>query len=171
MLENIMSIRKVAYGVNRSDRDFRNLGVPIDKIFIDNKMTGEEEKRAMFAAIDEGVVVVVLSMGDFGKGAGAKRFKDAILAKGATIEGPDDRDDPLPRKSGRRGIGFTPEQVDWACALWLDPLRSERSVLARIKTETEIEANRDQMNYLCRRKPKLKASKAIARAEQWGRLS
>lgn len=163
MLARGMSINKVAYGVNRSDKDFRNLGVPVGKIFIDNRQTGEEEKRALFAALREGVVVVVLSMGDLGKGAGAKRFKDAILKTGATIEGPDDRDDPLPKKAGRRGIGFTPEQVDWACAMWLDPLRSENSVLIRVKDETGIEANRHQMNYLCRRKPKLKASKARAK--------
>lgn len=161
-----MERKRIAYGVNRRDKDFRLLGVPLDKIFIDNNLTDGEEKRAMVATCRDDVTVVVLSMGDFGKGAGAKRFKDAILATGAIIEGPDDRDDPLPKKTGPRGLGFTDEQVDWACALWLDPLRSERSVLARIKDETEIEANRDQMNYLCRRKPKLKAAKEKAKKKK-----
>lgn len=154
-----MTLNRIAYGYKRRDRDFDGLAITPGKHFIDNNNTAYMERRAMLSACRPDVVVVVLSMGDFGKGAGAKRVKDAILATGAAIEGPDDRVSPLPSKAGRKGVGFTEDQLKWACALWLDPMRSEKSVLERVFSETGIVANRDQMNYICRRKPKKEAAK------------
>ncbi len=148
--------------ITRSDKDFAGLDILKDRIFIDNDATGLKERDAMKACLRSGMTVVVLEMSDLGGGAGQAKVKRAIESAGAKIEGPDDRPKlEAPRKpSGRRAaVKLTPEQEQWACALWLDEYMTESHVLRRIETETGHAVDRNRMNYLCRTKPKLQAKK------------
>ena len=146
--------RRIAYGYNRSDKQFADSRISGDKYFIDNDKTGREELMAALMAVRPGVVVVVIQLSDFGKGAKAKNVKAEIEANGGIIEV---IGTAAPKAKGRGSeIGFNDEELQWACELWNNPLRDKANVLARIWAKTGQQPDRHQMNYLCRRKEKRK---------------
>lgn len=141
---------RIAYGYNRSEKQFSEHDIFVDKFFIDNDGTGRKELEDLFKAVKAGVTVVVLQKKDFGNGARAKQVQTEIEALGATVEIATDG-----KSTGRdTSVNFTDDQLKWACALWNDRKRDKGVVLRRITEKTGQTVDRHQMNYLCRRKQK-----------------
>lgn len=144
--------KRLAYGYNRSDKQFSGCRISPNKYFIDNARTNRRELEDAMLTVREGVVVVVMKLSDFGSGARAKQVREYIEEQGGSIEVIGESAQKLGR--GRKtNVKFTDDELDWACALWNSPLREKSAVLARIQAKTGQAPNRDQMNYLCRRKP------------------
>lgn len=135
---------RIAYGFKRSDRDFREHNVDLDRVFIDNPATEKEELRAVLAAVRPGVTVVVLQTGDFGPGAKATQVCREIESRGGKVEVPE----KVVGVRGRKPKGvMSAKDERWARGLWLDPALTKSHVLKRIQKRTGITFTRDQLNY------------------------
>jgi hypothetical protein len=164
---------RIAYGVNRHEKDFDCLDIDPEMIAIDNKETLENERKVLGSWLrefqrrgTENVVVVILHDGDLGRGAGAAQFRKMITDTGATIEGPKDRPS-TPKPRGRRvKPHLTDEQEQKVCALWNGGGFKQATLIARVKKEYGVELNRDQLNYICKRKPKQRAEAAKRKAKK-----
>ena len=135
---------RIAYGFNRSDRDFRTLDITGAKYFIDNDKTDREELRSVLVACREGVTVVVLQVSDFGPGAKAKQIVKEIEATGATVEV---AEKPVAKRGAPLKGEMSEADEKWAKALWLDKSRTKTVVLERINERTGQQFTRDQLNY------------------------
>ena len=135
---------RIAYGFNRRDRDFRDFDIAENKFFIDNDKTDREELRAALVFCEEGVVVVVMALGDFGPGAKARQIVQEIEAKGATVEV---AEKPVAKRGAPLKGEMSEADEKWAKALWLDKSRTKATVLARINDRTGQQFTRDQLNY------------------------
>lgn len=162
---------RIGYGVNRHEREFDGLGIETGMIAIDNKDTLETERKVLRNWIREykrrgikEITVVILDKGDLGIGQGAAKFRKEIIDDGATIEDPTDRPS-TPKKRGRPAKPLlTEEQEQRVCALWNGGGFKEKTVIARVKQEYGIELDRDQLNYICKRRPKRRAEAAKRKA-------
>lgn len=161
---------RIAYGVNRHEKDFDGLDIEPDMIAIDNKETFETERQVLGTWLrelkrrgTENVVVVILDNGDLGRGAGAAQFRKMITDTGATIEGPKDRA-PTGKKGRPENPLLTDEQQQKICALWNSGNFHERTVINRVKKEYGITLTRDNLNYYCKTKPKRRAEAAKRKA-------
>jgi len=162
---------RIAYGVNRHEKDFDGLDIEPEMFAIDNKNTFEDERQVLGTWLrefqrrgTENVVVVILHDGDLGRGAGAAQFRKMITDTGATIEGPKDRQS-TPKPRGRRPKPhLTEEQEQKVCALWNGGGFKQSTIIARVKKEYGVTLDTDQLNYICKRKPKQRAEAAKKRA-------
>lgn len=134
-------IRK-AYGMNRTESQFKKLDIFPKKFFIDNKSSGLQERLDLMLTLREGDTVVVLSLADFGSGTSQTKAVNAIEAKGAKIEvagGP-------VAKLGRPGsVKWKKSDLDTALEYW--GVLPEKEALAAIKRDFKIETDRNHMNY------------------------
>lgn len=164
---------RIAYGVNRHENDFDGLDIEPEMFAIDNKDTLENERQVLGTWLreferrkTENVVVVILHDGDLGRGAGAAAFRKMITDTGATIEGPKNRP-TVPKQRGRRvEPHLTEEQEQKVCALWNGGGFKQTTLIARVKKEYGVELNRDQLNYICKRKPKQRAAAAAKKKQK-----
>lgn len=164
---------RIAYGVNRKEKDFDDLDIDPDMFAIDNKDTLENERQVLGTWLrefqrrkTENVVVVILHDGDLGRGVGAAQFRKMITDTGATIEGPKDRPS-TPKPRGRRVKPLlTEDQEQKVCALWNGGGLQKKTIIARVKKEYGVELDRHQLNNICVRKPKLRAEAARRKAEK-----
>jgi hypothetical protein len=157
---------RIAYGVNRHEKDFDGLDIDPDMFAIDSKETFELERQVLGSWLrefqrreTENVVVVILDNGDLGRGAGAAQFRKMITDTGATIEGPKDRE-PTGKKGRPENPHLTEDEEQKVCALWNSGNFREKTIIARVKKQYGVELNRDQLNYICKRKPKRQAAAA-----------
>lgn len=135
---------RIAYGYLRSDRDFKSFNITDNKIFIDNENTDREELRAALVACREGMTLVVLQVSDFGPGAKAKQIREAMEAKGVTLEVPVAE----PKKRGRKLRGeISTADEKWARAIFMDLHRTRTSAVKRINDRTGLELTYDQLYY------------------------
>jgi hypothetical protein len=157
---------RIAYGYNRHEKDFDGLDIDPDMFTLDDKKTFEDQRQVLGAWLrefqrrkTEGVVVVILDNGDLGRGAGAAQFRKMITDTGATIEGPKDR--PSAGSKGRpERPHLTEDQEQKVCALWNGNNFRQSTLISIIKRDYGVELNRDQLNYICKRKPARKAAAA-----------
>lgn len=158
---------RIAYGYNRSEKDFDGFDIDPDMFTIDKKDTFEDERQVLGSWIREykrsgveNVTVVILDNGDLGIGAGAAKFCKMIIDDGATIEGPNDR--PSNAKKGRPEYPkLSPDDEHQICALRNSGNFKDKTLIARVKKEYGILLNRAQFNYICKRKLKREVEKAV----------
>lgn len=142
-------IMNIAYGYNRKPKDFKNLDITDDKFFLDNDLSGSQERLDMLMAIREGDTVVLLSMADLGKGQSQNKAVAAIEATGATIKVHD-----AVVKKGKSG---RPQTVTFASDADLEKALSywrslpEKDALALIERDFKVFPDRNRMNYLNRK--------------------
>jgi hypothetical protein len=145
---------KIAYGMNRTEKQFRAAGVEADKFYLDNKMTGMRERLDMIVAAAKGVTVVVLSLADFGTGKAQQKAVRSIKATGATLEV---AGDGLPASVGGRPSGTewpSDEVLDRALIIW-DALPAPQA-LALIEKDLGVVTNRNHMNHQRRKRARAK---------------
>ena len=160
---------RIAYGVNRHEKEWDGLDIDPDMFAIDDKTTFELQRQVLGTWLrefqrreTENVVVVILDNGDLGRGAGAAQFRKMITDTGATIEGPKDRA-PTGKKGRPEKPHLTEEQEQAVCALWNSGNYREKTIINRVRKEHGVTLNRDQLNYICKRKPKQRAAAAAKR--------
>ena len=140
---------RAAYGYNRKEKDFANLNISDGKIWIDNKLTGLEQRMDMLLSIREGVTVVLLSMADLGKGKSQLKAIAAIEATGATIE--------FQEVAAPKGVMGRPKTVEFASdadlqkALQIWDMLPAKEALALIGKQFDVWPDRNRMNYLKRK--------------------
>lgn len=145
---------KIAYGMNRTEKQFRAAGVEADKFYLDNKMSGMRERLDMMIAAGKGVTVVVLSLADFGTGKAQQKAIRAVKATGAALEV---AGDGLPASVGGR-----PSSTEWpsdealtrALVIW-DALPAPQA-LALIEKDLGVVTNRNHMNHQRRKRARAK---------------
>lgn len=148
---------RIAFGLNRREKEFSGLDIYPGKFFIDTKESGQLEREAMLHTVKKGVTVVVLSMADLGRGAGQVSIVKAIESAGGSIEvreAPKLASQPLPEK------GLTDAQEAEICRVWGNKALSEETRLIRIKEFMGHEIAKAQVYYICVTKLKRAAAKA-----------
>lgn len=89
---------RIAYGYNRDPKALAKLGC--DRVYSDNDKTKRLDRGYMIdkAGIKSGDVVVVIALGDLGRGKEATKIANMITAQGGSVEV---EPDEIPRKRGR----------------------------------------------------------------------
>ncbi|MGL4490531.1 MAG: hypothetical protein ACRCU5_13925 [Rhizobiaceae bacterium] len=142
---------KIAYGLNRREKDFAGLEIVTGKYFIDTDTTDQSEREAMLHCVSNGVTVVVLSMVDLGRGAGQVSIVKAIDAAGGKVLLVEGRDGPPATLAEK---GFTADQEAQMCRLWGNKALSEATRLVRIQEAFGHPVGKAQVYYICVTKPK-----------------
>lgn len=148
---------KIAYGLNRREKEFAGMDIYPGKFFIDTKESGQAEREAMLLCVKPGVTVVVLSMADLGRGAGQVSIVKAIEAAGGTVEAREPLRPvsvPLPEK------GLASEQEAEICRIWCNKALSEETRLIRIREFLGRDIAKAQVYYICVTKKKRLVEKA-----------
>lgn len=148
---------KIAYGMNRTEKQFRAAGVEADKFYLDNKMSGMRERLDMMIAAGKGVTVIVLSLADFGTGKAQQKAIRSIKATGAALEV---AGDGLPASVGGRPSGTewpSDEALTRALVIW-DALPAPQA-LALIEKDLGVVMNRNHMNHQRRKRARAKLAK------------
>lgn len=141
---------KVAYGMNRTRKEMDAAGVKAEKYFLDNKVSGMQERLDLVHAVKKGVTVVVLSMADFGKGMAQRKIVKAIEKAGGKIEV---MEDGSPAAVGGRPLGVrwpSDEALKDALVIW-DALPAKEA-LAMIEKRHGVKADRNHMNHQRRKR-------------------
>lgn len=153
-----MVFMKIAYGLNRREKQFVGLDIVPGKYFIDTDETKQSEREAMLRCVVDGVTVVVLSMADLGRGAGQASIVKAIEEAGGKVLLVEGRDGPL---SPLVSKGLTPEQEEQMCRLWGNKALSEATRLVRIQEAFGKPIGKAQVYYVCVTKKKRNKSTEI----------
>ena len=148
----------IAYGMNRTEKQFSAAGVKADKFYLDNSMSGMRERLDMIlVACNKKATIVVLSLSDFGTGKAQRRAIRSIEDTGAKIEV---AGDGLPASVGGR-----PSGTEWPSAAALeralvifDALPSPQA-LAMIEKDLGVKTNRNHMNHQRRKRARAKLAK------------
>jgi hypothetical protein len=148
---------KIAYAMNRTEKQLRAAGVVADKYYLDNDHSGLQERLDMILAIAPGVTIEVVSMADFGRGRAQLKAVKAIEDAGGKI---------LVRDAGApAGFGGRPPSTEWpseaaltdALIIW-DALPAPEA-LALIKRKHGVDTNRNHMNHQRRKRARAKLAK------------
>ena len=77
---------RIGYGYERAESLFKDLGC--EDVFIDTEKTHRTERAALFDSgrLREGDTLVLLALGDFGRGFGLAKFQAMLAERGVTIE-------------------------------------------------------------------------------------
>jgi len=142
---------RAGYGYNRKEKDFDDLNISKDKIFIDNKFSGLQARLDMLLSFrgHKGITVVLLSMADLGNGKSQLKAVAAIEAAGATIEV---QEAPTPK-----GVMGRPKTVEFASdadlqkALEIWDMLPAKEALSQIGKQFDVWPDRNRMNYLKRK--------------------
>ena len=144
----------IAYGQNRSDRDFRH--VEYDRLFLDAAGKRDEwNALATGGGLVEGDTLVVVSEHDLGRAARLVSIKTALADKGVTL-----RAEPLPAPAYAPGTitkHWRPcaAELAFAKGLWRNGLLSVVYVQDRIAAEQalrgwpDLRPTRNQLNRAC----------------------
>lgn len=138
-----MLFMKNVYLYNRRVKNGAELksSLKADRIFDDYKGTDYHDLALMISLLQDGDVVAVYALSDFGKGAKAGRIQRQIEDAGATVQiiG----NDSPPKAQGRPPRpDMTVEKFDQICLMWYSPADQSR-------VEEKFDMNRSQLNYLC----------------------
>ena len=121
---------RIGYGYERAESLFD--GLDVDRVLLDTAGTYRVERSALFKSgtLRAGDTLVLLALGDFGRGFGLAKFQAMLEDRNVTIEvcPPD----VTPGKRGRPAT-FTPDstQDDQIKALWHDRAYTLAYVLKR----------------------------------------
>jgi len=144
----------IAYGHNRSDRDFRH--VEYDRLFLDAAGKRDEwNALATGGGLVEGDTLVVVSEHDLGRAARLVAIKTALDDMGVTLHAK-----PLPLAPYRLGAvtkHWRPcaDELTFAKGLWRNGLLSQVYVQDRIADEQKkrgwsiLRPTRNQLNRAC----------------------
>lgn len=139
---------RIAYGMNRTKKEFAKLDISGEKFFLDNSLTGLQERLDMLMALREGDIVVLLSMADLGKGKSQIKAVEAIKATGAELE--------VLESAAPQGVMGRPKTVEFANdadlqkALEIWDMLPNKEALAMIEKQFKVSPDRNRMNYLKR---------------------
>lgn len=96
---------RIAYGYNRTERDFSHLEV--DRVWIDTKSTDRMERAAMLEiGLRPGHTLVLLAPGDLGRGSDLLAVRRRLAEMTVEIEVAEPKEKPGPRG---RPKGFDPD--------------------------------------------------------------
>jgi hypothetical protein len=136
---------KIAYAMNRTEKQMRAAGVVADKYYMDNDMSCLQERLDMVKAVAPGVTVEVLTMADLGRGRAQLKAVRSIEAAGGKIVVVGD--------GAPAGAGGRPQADKWpsdealtdALVIW-DALPAPEA-LKLIKRNYGVETTRNRMNH------------------------
>ena len=121
---------RIGYGYERAESLFKDLGC--EEVLIDTAKTYRTERAALFASgrLRPGDVLVLLGLGDFGRGFGLAKFQAMLAERDVTIEVCPPSVEPAKRG---RPTAFNPDgnQDDLMLALWRDRAYTLAYVLKR----------------------------------------
>lgn len=143
---------RLAYGMNRTKKQFEGLDIPANKFFLDTDETKFSKRLLMVQSCKEGVTVVVLSMADFGKGRSQNKIVNAIQATGAVldvVEGDAPKGD-----AGRPTTVNFDSDNDLKDALLIWAAMPDKAALEEIGRRFDKWPDRNRMNYLKRKSAK-----------------
>ena len=135
---------KVAYGYNRSPRDFTPYGC--DRLFLDDAATGRQERMDMLDCLkpNAGDTLFLLAKGDLGRGHEIKKILADLDEANVTLE---IAQAPPPKPKGRpRKFDPTEDQAKRLSALWRSSMPLSH-VLVRAGEIVGAEVKRHQMIY------------------------
>ena len=137
---------RIGYGYERAESLFA--GLDVDRVLIDTSRTFRTERAALFAPgmLRTGDTLVLLALGDFGRGFGLAKFQAMLADHGVTIDvcPPD----VMPGKRGRPAT-FTPDsnQDDQMLTLWRDRAYTLAYVLRRAGEIMGYDVRRHQLSH------------------------
>ncbi len=137
---------RIGYGYERAETLFDDLGV--DRVLIDTAQTHRVERASLFDSgrLRPGDTLVLLALGDFGRGFGLAKFQAKLAGLGVTIEvcPPD----VTPGKRGRPAT-FTPDstQDDQIRTLWHSTPHTLSYVLKRAGEVMGYDVKRHQLSH------------------------
>lgn len=135
---------KVAYGYNRSPRDFAPY--ECDRLFLDDAATARQERMDMMDCLKPGAgdTLFLLARGDLGRGHELAKLTADLADAGVTL---DIAQAPPPKSMGRpRKFDPTEEQAKRLSALWRSSMPLSH-VLVRAGEIVGAEVKRHQMIY------------------------
>ncbi len=142
---------RIGYGYERAESLFD--GLDVERVLIDTAGTHRVERASLFDSgrLRPGDTLVLLALGDFGRGFGLTKFQQMVADRGATIEVcPPDVD------RGKRGrpATFTPDstQDDQISALWLNRAYTLNYVLKRAGEIMGYAVARHQLSHKYKRR-------------------
>jgi len=137
---------RIGYGYERAESLFS--GLDVGRVLIDTNRTYRTERASLFTPgmMRPGDTVVLLALGDLGKGFGLTRFRAMLEAVGVELEicPPD----VAHAKRGRPAT-FNPDdqQQDQIRTLWRDPAFTLAYVLKRTGEIMGYEVRRHQLSH------------------------
>ena len=142
---------RIGYGYERAESLFSDLGC--DSVLIDTPATHRTERAALFKSgrLRPGDTLVLLALGDFGRGFGLAKFQVMLLERGVYIE-----ICPPDVTPGKRGCPatFTPDstQDDQIKALWHSTPHALAYVLKRAGEIMGHDVKRHQLSHRYKRR-------------------
>ncbi len=132
---------RIAYGYNRSEKDFAHLTV--DRVWLDVKSSQRRERAEMFAGgLRQGDTLVLLDRKDIGRERGLLSKAEGL---GVTIEAHDPKKAPAPRGRPRT---FNPNPTqDKKIKDWFKAAYELRYVIRRASEEMGHPVNRGQLYH------------------------
>ncbi len=142
---------RIGYGYERAESLFKDLGC--EEVLIDTPKTHRTERSALFDSgrLRSGDTLVLLALGDFGRGFGLAKFQAMLAKRGATIE-----ICPPEKVAGKRGrpATFTPDstQDDQIRTLWHSTPHTLAYVLKRAGEIMGHDVKRHQLSHRYKRR-------------------
>ena len=142
---------KIGYGYERAEALFDSLGC--ERVYLDTPGTYRTERAAMFkpAALRLGDTLILLALGDLGRGFGLTKFQQMLEDRGISIEVY-----PVEKIEGLRGRPrkFDPDgnQDDLIRTLWRTPAYTLAYVLKRAGEIMGHDVARHQLSHRYKRR-------------------
>ncbi len=142
---------RIGYGYERAESLFSDLGC--DSVLIDTPATHRAERAALFKSgrLRPGDTLVLLALGDFGRGFGLAKFQAMLSDRGATIEVC-----PPEKVDGRRGrpskFEPDPNQDDQIRTLWRERAYTLDHVLRRAREIMGHDVKRHHLSHRYKRR-------------------